>query len=319
MIHLEVHNDKWMSRGSVPKLGTDYNPSQSGLISLQGQEVFPFSRACLSMGDWGIISGLPEALHEIYPNLRFELPSREWLLTMFQDAVRVGKWSFAGSNPVDNIDLIFKNNPYVTRRFDLGDYNTVIIDHARCNRFANEPLVEKILRYWGATEEQIKRIDSRPHLYFSREEVDIGDRIIEKYMGKNTPYLCFLLSARAENFKGEWPEHYDRHLREYIEEHFPGMPCFQFVDPMTIEDTRWANTFATNIRFQDIPECKDVRIQMYIKTKAFMNVGYQAGINDAVGRFSIHHYASPYPSMGDNVTRNNFTYYHPDGSIVKYL
>ena len=42
---------------------------------------FPFTRLCFSLGDWAVISGLPEALKKKYPKIKIALPSREYLKT----------------------------------------------------------------------------------------------------------------------------------------------------------------------------------------------------------------------------------------------
>ena len=74
-------------------------------------------------------------------------------------------------------------------------------------RSADEPLAEQILRRFGFTDEDIKTIDSRPKLYFTEEEIDKCERIIQEYIG-SYEYGCLLFAGRLERFKGRWENDY---------------------------------------------------------------------------------------------------------------
>ena len=68
-------------------------------------------------------------------------------------------------------DFIFKNNPYVDYRFNVGDFDLIYTDHERAyTDDVNVPLVEQILLRFGLTPEDLNKIDSRPSLYFDKDE-----------------------------------------------------------------------------------------------------------------------------------------------------
>ena len=57
--------------------------------------------------------------------------------------------------------------------------------------------VEQLLRFFGADDNQIKSIDSRPQLFFDKEEIKLGDEIIKKYIGEED--FGTLISDSLEN------------------------------------------------------------------------------------------------------------------------
>ena len=53
---------------------------------------------------------------------------------------------------------------------------------------------------------------------------------------------------------------------------------------------------------------------MLIKSRAKFNIGYQAGINDAVSKHSNNIILTPYDDIKENIIRN-VKYIHFDGKI----
>jgi len=256
-------------------------------------------------------------MKEKYPDIEILLPTPNWLKHVF--GTYGDRWNFGKNKAIDNVDLIFANNPYVTGRFDIGEFDFVYNDHMRTFRYDNEPLVEKLIRAFGFTEQEISNADTRPELYFSDEEKEIGDSIIEKYVGHDV-FGCLLLSARAESYQSEWGPERDGVLIEEMTDKYRTYPVFYY-SLFDVTQSRWGKVFKEYINFEDIPEAT-LRIQMYIKSKALFNTGYQAGINDCIGggidKKTQHYLASPYKSIGDNAIRHSFTYYFPDGSKTSY-
>jgi hypothetical protein len=64
-------------------------------------------------------------------------------------------------------------------------------------------------------------------------------------------------------------------------EHYKDLTFFYY-GSKDIKDTIFNNTKCINFKDLNIP----IRIQLYIKTKALVNIGYQSGVNDSVCRYS---------------------------------
>ena len=93
----------------------------------------------------------------------------------------------------------FKNNPHIDYRFNPGDFDIIYTDHDRAyTDDINVPLVEQILLRFGLTLEDLSKIDSRPSLYFDKDEnpnPDIKD-----------DYGCLLFASRIDKLKGRWDD-----------------------------------------------------------------------------------------------------------------
>lgn len=305
----EIKDDSWIKVGETPRLGWHADHSTDNEIQIDPNGYFPFTRACFSMGDWGIISALPQLLQSKYPNLTISIPSKEWL----EARAGSGTWGYQGMNAVDNVDLIFANNPYIDHRFNLGDYTTIITDHHRCYKYETEPLVEQLLRAWGFTEEEIWQLDTRPQLYFSDEEKQIGDEIIGKYIGSQY-YGCTLFAARIEKYNTRWTYDIERGLENWMF-NVNQFPVFSY-STMPIDD--WKAKFPEWIDFKDIP-LASIRVQMYIKQQGLFNIGYQSGLGDACTGKSIHYIATPYEKLTETIIRgDDIWYHHGNGARVCY-
>ena len=81
-----------------------------------------------------------------------------------------------------------------------------------------------------------------------------------------------------------------------------------------MEDTEWGELFPIRYNFADLSF--DLRQQMLVKSRAKFNIGYQAGINDAISRYSDNIILSPYKDVKENIIRN-VKYIHLDGQINK--
>jgi len=319
-----IQNDKIVDSGvNVEKLGWAYDPNKERQLDFRGDVALPWTRVCHSIGDWSIVSALPRLLKEKYKNIggtkgndiEIYLPSPEWIRQSMGDYYK--RWNFGNYDAADNVNMIFANNPYIDGFFNAGEFDSIICDHHRCYRYENEPLVEKIIRSLGFSEDEIYNANTQPELYFSEAEKEIGDAIIKKYVGDNK-FGALVLASRVVTYNKEWPIENDRHLLEDILV-YKDLPVFYF-STFDIKDTRWYDIFPNYINFQDIPQAT-LRIQLYIKSRATFNSGYQAGVQDAVGRGlnrdTKNLLASPYVTMTDNVVRGS-TYYFKDGSKTIY-
>jgi len=261
---------------------------------------FPFTRLCFSLGDWAVISGLPGALKSKYPKLKFALPSKNYLKTTVGNVI--DQWGYGSNDPLDYIDYIFKNNPHIDYRFEIGDFDSIFTDHERAyTDDLNIPLVEQILLRFGFTQEELKNIDCRPHLYYDEDEnpnPDIKD-----------DYGCLLFASRINKLKGRWD---DKNLIKEARK-YKDTPVYYYSE-FDLKDTEWDELFPIRYNFADLN--LNLRQQMLIKSRAKFNIGYQAGINDAVSKHSNSIILTPYDDIKENIIRG-VNYIHLNGKKTK--
>lgn len=228
-------------------------------------------RTCHSIGDWGIISAFPRLLKQKYPDCKVYIPSTKLLEEMYRGFKSWSHWS----NPYQNAGLVFKNNPYVDGYIDnIND--EVFHDHYRIYDKNNIeiPLIQQMLNFWQFTKEEME--DYLPDLYFSKEEIDLGDSIIKKWIG-DEPYGTLLLTNTVKDYYSD-----DINQRLLNEVEVFGNMKFFYYGNKDISDTIFRKINYVN--FKDLQ--LDIRTQLYIKTKALVNIGYQSGVNDSVCRYS---------------------------------
>ena len=154
---------------------------------------FMVMRTAHGIGDWGIISAMPRLLKEKYPDCKVYVPSVTLLEKLFSQYA--GNWN-AWGNPFTNVENVFKHNPYVDDFVDEYD-GEVFHDHYRVYDKDNTdiPFVEQMLKFWQFKESEYE--DSQPELYWSDEEKELGDAIIEEYVHDND-FGCLLISDRYD-------------------------------------------------------------------------------------------------------------------------
>ena len=229
------------------------------------QQEFTVMRTCHGIGDWGIISAMPRLLKEKYPDCKVYVPSEKLLNNLFSQYQN--NWA-TWSSPFSNSKNIFDGNPYVDGFRDEID-REIYHDHYRIYDTDNVdvPLVEQMLKFWQFTEEEMK--DSQPEMYWLDEEQKLGDDIIKEYVGDNE-FGCLLISDR-----------YDFSQDDLI--------C-DFLDP-TLKYFYYSSVPLEQTSFNFIDKVLDMRhmdfrIQTYIRSKAKINVGSQAGAMQLVTRYS---------------------------------
>jgi hypothetical protein len=257
---------------------------------------FPFTRLCFSLGDWAIISGLPGALKSKYPKLKFALPSKNYLKKTVGNVI--DRWGYGSNDPLEYVDYIFKNNPYVDYRFEIGDFDSIFTDHERAyTDNPNIPLVEQILLRFGFTQEELKNIDCRPNLFFDKNEIPNPEF--------KKDYGCLLFATRIDKLKDKWD---DKYLIEEARK-YKDTPVYYYSE-YELKDTEWDKLFPIRYNFAD--RNLNLRQQMIIKSRAKFNIGYQAGINDAISRFSNNIILTPYDNIKENIIRG-VNYIHLNG------
>ena len=256
--------------GNVQYLGfPTINPSFIPDDYLDKKQFVVF-RTCHSIGDWALISSMPRLLKQKYPDCKVFLPSPKILSDFFNS----NAWS-QWDNPFENVKLVFENNPYVDGYVDVlkGD---AYHDHYRIFDFENSeiPLIVQMLKFWQFKDEEIK--DYLPELYFSKEEIKLGNSIIKKYIS-NKKFGTLLLTNTLQDY---YSDETNNKIFEEIEQ-YKNLTFFYY-GSKSIKETIFKNINVIDFKELNLP----IRIQLYIKTKALVNIGYQSGINDAVCRYS---------------------------------
>ena len=77
-------------------------------------------RTCHSIGDWGIISAMPRLLKQKYPDCKVYIPSAKLISKIFNGFNNWNHWD----NPFNNVELVFKNNPYINGFIDNSPQET---------------------------------------------------------------------------------------------------------------------------------------------------------------------------------------------------
>tara|TARA_Y100000592_G_scaffold76476_1_gene119722 strand:+ start:4749 stop:5615 length:867 start_codon:yes stop_codon:yes gene_type:complete len=232
---------------------------------LDGQN-FMIMRTCAGTGDWGIISAMPRLLKEKYPNCKVNVPSKKLLKRIF------GKHH-------NNVHVSYDNNPYVDSFVDEYD-GEVFHDHYRIydKNNVDVPLVKQILKFWQFTDEETN--DCQPEIYWTDEEKKLGDDIIDNHVKGDFGFL--LISDRFGTLLGKYNKNsYEKDkssitkaLNDY------DLPYFY-----------WTHKPLSKTEFSFINDVLDVRhinlrIQLYIKSKAKVNIGTQCGPMDITPRYS---------------------------------
>jgi len=266
MIFWRIYNNNLYSIQETKNLG--FNSKDPSFIPdeyLQNQE-FVILRTAFGIGDQGIISAMPRLLKEKYPNCKVYIPSLKLLETLFGDIKQ--NWGSWG-NPLENVQNIFDNNPYVDGEVDnvSGD---IFHDHFR---IYNEdkldvPLIQQMLKFWQFDEKEME--DYTPELYFSKEEKEIGEKIIKEHVG-DKDFGSLLISNRYDFTQ-------DKIIVDLLKEN--NLPYFYYSSkPLHQTDFNFIE------RALDLNHVS-TRIQLYIRSKAKINIGNHCGVLDTISRYS---------------------------------
>jgi len=228
---------------------------------------FMVMKTAHGIGDWGIISALPRLLKEKYPNCKVYVPSKKLLKKLF-------------GIDHNNVHVTFDNNPYIDEFVDELD-GEVFHDHYRIYDKDNTdiPLLKQMLEFWQFTDEEMS--DSQPELYWSGDEKELGDSIIHE-SADDSEFGCLLISDRFGTQYGKHhQETYDKDVQNFtnvLTEH--QLPYFYYTaKPIEETEFNWVD------KVLDMKHI-DLRIQLYIKSKAKINLSNQCGTNQVIVRYS---------------------------------
>ena len=231
------------------------------------KQEFMIMRTAHGIGDWGIISAMPRLLKEKYPNCKVYVPSKKLLKKLYgQDH--------------NNVHVVFDNNPFVDEFVD-GIDGDVFHDHYRIYNKDNTdiPLLKQMLEFWQFTEKEMS--DSQPEMYWSFEEQELGDSIIQEYVD-NKEFGCLLISDRFGTQYGKHHQKtYDKDVQNFTNIFTEyQLPYFYYTsNPISVTPFDWIDKIL-DMKYIDL------RIQLYIKSKAKINLSNQCGTNHLVVRYS---------------------------------
>ena len=230
------------------------------------QKKFMVLRASDGIGDWGIISAIPRLLKQKFPDCQVLVPTKSYLKNLF------GK-------DHNNVHVIFNNNPYVDEFVDEVS-GEVFHDHYRIYDKNNTdiPLAKQMLKFWQFSDNEMS--DCQPEMYWSDEEKEFGDKIINRYVDGDFGFL--LVSKRfGTQFGKHHQESYDKDkkvMTKVLKDN--PLPYFYWTHkPLRQTEFSFINS-ALDMRNIDL------RIQLYIKSKAKINLANQCGVNHSIVRYS---------------------------------
>ena len=242
---------------------------------LEKQE-FVVMRTCHGIGDWGIISAMPRLLKEKYPKCKVYVPSLKLLKKLFgENNPNFGIWS----EPTSNYS-VFNNNPYVDKFIDEID-GDIFHDHYRVydKENINTPLIKQILKFWQFSEDEMS--NCQPEMYWGDDEKKLGDKIIKEYVG-DKDYGCLLVSNRFGTQMGKHhQESFDKDkkvMTDVLKNN--DIPYFYWSSKPLSETPFGFINGVFDMRHVDL------RVQLYIKSKAKLNVANQCGTNHLIVRYS---------------------------------
>ena len=274
MIFWRVFDNKLYTVGEVDRLGFEESEGLRIPDEYLEQKEFTVMRTAHGVGDWGIISAIPHLLKKKYPNCKVYVPSVKLLEKLFgQMKSNWGTWD----NPFKNVEYIFDNNPYVDgyKDYIIGE---IFHDHYRIYDKDKKdiPLTKQMLKFWQFEDSEYE--DYYPELYFSDEERQIGNDIIDRSVGKDE-FGGLLITNRFESSGGRYDEESNKMLMNVLLEKCGDLPFFYWTYKKPEE---LPITFNKGFDMRHV----STRIQLYIRTKAKLNIGTHCGFLDCVSRYS---------------------------------
>ena len=293
MIFWRVVDNKLYSVGKVNRLGFEESEGLRIPDEYLDKQQFMIMRGAHGIGDLGIISAMPRLIKEKYPDSMVYVPSQLFLENLFGNQSNGSTWS----NPYENVHNVFSNNPFVdgVKDYMIGE---VFHDHYRVyNKDKKDiPLVKQMLKFWQFEESEY--VDCLPELYFSDEEKKLGDTIIKEKFGEND-FGGLLITNRFESRGGKYDEETNRKLINLLLEKCSDLP---FVYWTYKNPNELPISFKQGLDMRHIP----TRIQMYIRTKAKLNIGTHCGFLDCISRYSkVFQIQRVFP-LNQNVVENEF-------------
>lgn len=267
-----IYNNVLTSAGETKRLGFE-KQNAVGIPDeyLNGRE-FIVMRTCHGIGDWCIISAMPRLLKEKFPDCKVYIPSSKMLKKVFGQYLN--NWGYGLYDASLVTEDVFAHNPFVDSYVDEMN-GEIFHDHYRIydSNQSKIPLVEQMLKFWQFTEAEIK--DSTPDIFYSLNEIEEGERLIQEYTGTDKFGYLSLTSTFGNTSEGG---ELVRKLKE-----------FSYIDKWFYYGEVSLDSIPINF-LKNIVEVKKLqlplRMQMYLKTKAEVNIGNESGTNLWCAKYS---------------------------------
>lgn len=266
MIFWRIVDDKVLPIGEVDTLGFEESEGMRIPDEYLEEQEFVIMRGCHGIGDYGIVSAMPRLLKQKYPKCGVFLPSNNLYKKLWGQDNKI-------------VESIFKNNPYVDGFVDSvkGD---IFHDHYRVwNKNESDiPLVKQMLKFWQFEDGEME--DYLPEIYWTPEEETLGNAIIKDIIG-DEDFGCLMISDRfGQDDKTPNPKTFQSHHEKLtLLLHQNDYPYFYW-SYKPIRDLGFQFNKGLNFRHMDL------RIQLYIKSKAKVNIGIQCGTTQCIVRYS---------------------------------
>ena len=293
MIFHRIVDSKLYNVYETDKIG--FNSSDASYIPDEylEQQNFVIMRTAHGIGDWGILSAMPRLLKTKYPDSKVYIPSEKLIAKLF-------------GTSHNNAYNVFNNNPYIDGFIDSVE-GDVFHDQYRIydEGALDTPLLEQMLKFWQFDYNEYH--DSQPEMYWSDQEKEIGDNIIKEHT--NGDFGCLLISERFGTQNSVYDsESYSRDTRNITQVlHDNNIPYFY-----------WSHIPLHNTPFNFIDKALDLqhvdlRIQLYIKSRAQLNVSNQCGTNHLAVRYSdVYESQRQYPLKHNFIKGINYiSHYEP--------
>ena len=267
------------------------------------KQEFMVMRTCHGIGDWGIISAMPRLLKEKYPDCKVYVPTKKLLKKLYgQDH--------------NNVHVIFDNNPYVDEFVDEID-GEVFHDHYRIYDKDNTdiPLLKQMLEFWQFTEEEMS--DSQPEMYWSDDEKKLGDDIIYQFADDHTPTGPEYRTRFFRKIDGEFPEfgcllvsdRFGQNGDKVFDDDIRKKEIHKIMEFLFLHQLPyfyWTHKPIQETPFHVIDKLLDLRhidlrIQLYIRSKAKFNIGNQCGLTQTIARYSKCYTTQRQFPIGSNI------------------
>jgi len=124
-----------------------------------------------------------------------------------------------------------------------------------------------MLKFWQFEEDEYK--DYTPELYFTDEEKTLGDKIIKEHVGDND-FGGLLITNRFESNGGRYDEKSNKLIATYLLKKYKDLPFFYWTYK---PKNQLPLSFKGCLDMRHI----DVRVQLYIRSKAKVNILYSLG------------------------------------------